>query len=142
MGTRSGLGRAMTDGDPSCWTCGGTGRVRRTQGFFTIERACPVCRPDEQETAARSGYVYILLLTAGVVKIGHTHRHPEDRADEWDLKLLAYARAEDSAKAERQIHEHLARYRKGAYELFEISFRRAVQALETVVGPPTIVHEP
>ncbi|MEM6851678.1 MAG: DnaJ C-terminal domain-containing protein, partial [Pseudomonadota bacterium] len=26
-----------------CRTCGGLGKVRATQGFFTIERACPTC---------------------------------------------------------------------------------------------------
>jgi molecular chaperone DnaJ len=26
-----------------CGTCGGIGRVRATQGFFTIERTCPAC---------------------------------------------------------------------------------------------------
>ncbi|MGO1119476.1 molecular chaperone DnaJ [Rhodovibrionaceae bacterium A322] len=28
----------------SCTTCGGRGRVRAQQGFFTIERACPSCQ--------------------------------------------------------------------------------------------------
>lgn len=27
----------------SCRTCGGAGKVRATQGFFTIERTCPTC---------------------------------------------------------------------------------------------------
>jgi molecular chaperone DnaJ len=27
----------------TCQTCGGNGRVRATQGFFSIERACPTC---------------------------------------------------------------------------------------------------
>ncbi len=27
----------------SCGTCGGRGRVRTTQGFFTMERTCPAC---------------------------------------------------------------------------------------------------
>lgn len=27
----------------TCRTCGGAGKVRATQGFFTIERACPSC---------------------------------------------------------------------------------------------------
>jgi hypothetical protein len=88
-----------------------------------------------QESEGRSGYVYLLDLTAGVIKIG---RHPEDRAKEWGLTLLAYARAEDSADAERRMHEYLARYRKGSYELFEMSFNEAVKALEHVVGKPTI----
>ena len=28
----------------TCGTCGGMGRVRAQQGFFTIERACPTCQ--------------------------------------------------------------------------------------------------
>jgi molecular chaperone DnaJ len=28
----------------SCGTCGGMGKVRATQGFFTIERTCPACQ--------------------------------------------------------------------------------------------------
>ncbi len=28
----------------SCPTCGGMGKVRASQGFFTIERACPACQ--------------------------------------------------------------------------------------------------
>ena len=27
----------------ACATCGGHGKVRQTQGFFTLERTCPVC---------------------------------------------------------------------------------------------------
>jgi len=27
----------------TCGTCGGAGRVRATQGFFTVERTCPTC---------------------------------------------------------------------------------------------------
>jgi hypothetical protein len=130
----------------SCNTCGGTGRVRKSQGFFTLEKPCPSCHPEEsarqQRSAERSGYVYILHMTAGILKIGHTRRHPEDRANEWGLTLLAFARAEDSADAERQMHEYLARYRKGTYELFELSFDEAVVALARIVGAPTIVRSP
>ena len=28
----------------NCDTCGGVGRVRQQQGFFTIERTCPTCQ--------------------------------------------------------------------------------------------------
>jgi hypothetical protein len=125
-----------------CKMCRGTGKIRRSQGFFTLEDPCPACRPAEasraQETRARSGYVYLLQLAAGIIKMGHTHRHPEDRANEWGLTLLAYARSEDSADAEQRIHKYLSRYRKGSYELFEMSISEALRALEQVVGKPTI----
>lgn len=32
----------------TCGTCGGAGRVRAQQGFFTIERACPTCQGQGQ----------------------------------------------------------------------------------------------
>ena len=36
---------AKTGTQPStCPTCGGAGKVRATQGFFTIERTCPSCQ--------------------------------------------------------------------------------------------------
>ncbi len=28
----------------ACRTCGGTGRIRHSQGFFTLERTCPACQ--------------------------------------------------------------------------------------------------
>jgi hypothetical protein len=142
----------MNQPERPCQVCGGTGRIRKTQGFFTLETPCDACpagmafqkhnyQRDESRVSS-SGYVYILLMTAGILKIGHTRKHPEDRADEWGLRLLAYARAEDSADAERRVHTHLARYRKGAYELFEIGFQDAIRALEMVVGRPTILRKP
>lgn len=30
-------------GVTTCETCGGVGRIRRTQGFFTMEQTCPTC---------------------------------------------------------------------------------------------------
>ncbi len=136
--------------EPKCPVCGGVGRIRAQQGFFVIERACPKCNLDgnrapnltAESTPSQSGYVYVLHFSAGILKIGHTRKHPEDRAAEWGLKLLAYARAEDSADAERRVHEHLAGFRQGKYELFEMSFIRAVDALEKIVGTATIVHYP
>ena len=139
-----------SESEPKCSVCGGVGRVRAQQGFFAIEKACPKCNLDgnrarnstAESARPSSGYVYVLHFSAGILKIGDTRKHPEDRAAEWGLKLLAYARAEDSADAERRIHEHLAGFRQGKYELFEMSFMRAIDALETVVGTATIVRYP
>jgi hypothetical protein len=129
-----------------CPTCKGRGRIRVQQSWFSVERSCPTCVPGAQESAktssSRSGYVYILHMAAGILKIGHTARHPKDRAEEWQLELLAYARCEDSADAERRLHQHLRDYRKGAYELFEVSFGDALRALEQVVGSATVVRKP
>ncbi|MCK5385069.1 MAG: molecular chaperone DnaJ [Alphaproteobacteria bacterium] len=38
-------GTGSSDGDNvhNCETCGGNGRIRQQQGFFTIERTCPSC---------------------------------------------------------------------------------------------------
>jgi molecular chaperone DnaJ len=35
---------AMPGGKSSCSTCGGVGQVRRSQGFFSVQTACPSCR--------------------------------------------------------------------------------------------------
>jgi molecular chaperone DnaJ len=36
--------RAEEGGKTTCKTCGGMGQVRRNQGFFAIQTACPTCR--------------------------------------------------------------------------------------------------
>ena len=38
-----GTGSENGGGADTCSTCSGSGRVRATQGFFTIERTCPTC---------------------------------------------------------------------------------------------------
>jgi molecular chaperone DnaJ len=42
--TCSGTGAKPGTKPVSCTTCGGHGKVRASQGFFTIERTCPVCQ--------------------------------------------------------------------------------------------------
>ncbi|MDC0625278.1 molecular chaperone DnaJ [Alphaproteobacteria bacterium] len=39
----SSTGSADKTGPSTCSTCGGQGKVRSTQGFFSIERPCPTC---------------------------------------------------------------------------------------------------
>ncbi|MCZ8375446.1 MAG: molecular chaperone DnaJ [Beijerinckiaceae bacterium] len=39
----SGTGAKPGSKPKTCGTCGGAGRVRATQGFFSIERTCPTC---------------------------------------------------------------------------------------------------
>ena len=39
----SATGSADKTGPRTCSTCGGQGKVRSTQGFFSIERPCPTC---------------------------------------------------------------------------------------------------
>tara|TARA_X000000950_G_scaffold282169_1_gene380492 strand:+ start:541 stop:1671 length:1131 start_codon:yes stop_codon:yes gene_type:complete len=38
-----GTGSSTKDGISTCGTCGGRGRIRASQGFFTVERTCPTC---------------------------------------------------------------------------------------------------
>jgi molecular chaperone DnaJ len=38
-----GSGAEPGTGVTTCETCSGTGRIRRTQGFFTMEQTCPTC---------------------------------------------------------------------------------------------------
>jgi molecular chaperone DnaJ len=40
----SGSGAKAGTSPTSCRTCGGVGKVRASQGFFTIERTCPTCQ--------------------------------------------------------------------------------------------------
>ncbi|WP_417688611.1 molecular chaperone DnaJ [Roseibium sp.] len=40
----SGSGAKPGTSPTTCRTCGGAGRVRAAQGFFTLERACPSCQ--------------------------------------------------------------------------------------------------
>jgi molecular chaperone DnaJ len=40
----SGSGAKAGTSPTACWTCGGVGKVRASQGFFTIERTCPACQ--------------------------------------------------------------------------------------------------
>ena len=39
----NGTGSEDSSGSVSCETCGGHGRIRQQQGFFTVERTCPTC---------------------------------------------------------------------------------------------------
>jgi len=39
----SGSGATPGTGEENCASCGGAGRMRAQQGFFTIERTCPTC---------------------------------------------------------------------------------------------------
>ncbi|WP_321343566.1 molecular chaperone DnaJ [Breoghania sp.] len=42
--TCTGTGAKPGSSPTTCRTCGGAGRVRATQGFFTMERTCPACQ--------------------------------------------------------------------------------------------------
>ncbi len=42
--TCDGSGAKAGTSPTTCRTCGGAGRVRASQGFFTIERTCPACQ--------------------------------------------------------------------------------------------------
>jgi len=40
----SGTGAKAGTGPKTCATCGGAGKIRHAQGFFTLERTCPSCQ--------------------------------------------------------------------------------------------------
>ena len=44
----NGSGASKGSGPVKCSTCGGAGRVRSQQGFFTVERTCPSCHGQGQ----------------------------------------------------------------------------------------------
>src|ERR1700739_1125411 len=52
----SGTGAKAGSKPKACSTCGGAGRIRQAQGFFTLERTCPSCQGRGQmiEDACRS----------------------------------------------------------------------------------------
>lgn len=41
--------RAEPGGKTTCRTCGGVGQVRRSQGFFSVQTACPTCRGEGEQ---------------------------------------------------------------------------------------------
>ena len=44
----NGSGSENSNGVSNCGTCGGSGRTRASQGFFTVERTCPSCNGSGQ----------------------------------------------------------------------------------------------
>jgi hypothetical protein len=116
----------------------------RGDGELDIRRqtysACAQAMLPAIQEQNRRGHIYILQLSKGVLKIGTTKRRPDERAAEWKLTLLAYARARHSTAAERTIHRYLAKLRLGRYELFKIGMPEALQALEALVGTPVVVQ--
>src|SRR3978361_2090560 len=69
----SGTGAKAGTKPKTCSMCGGAGRVRKAQGFFTMERTCPGCQgrgPMIEEAgpslsgAGRAGDLYIFLSLA------------------------------------------------------------------------------
>ncbi|MEX6506359.1 molecular chaperone DnaJ [Jiella sp. M17.18] len=63
----SGSGAAPGTSPKTCPTCGGVGRVRAAQGFFSIERTCPACEGRGQVISDPCG------------KCGGDGRLPEER---------------------------------------------------------------
>jgi len=53
--TCSGTGAKSGTRPANCGTCGGAGKVRAQQGFFTIERTCPTCQGAGQVIANPCG---------------------------------------------------------------------------------------
>jgi molecular chaperone DnaJ len=49
--TCAGSGARPGTSPQTCRTCGGHGKVRATQGFFTIERTCPTCQGRGEQIA-------------------------------------------------------------------------------------------
>jgi len=134
-------GLSLTEGHVvKCRFCGGKKQKKPLLSIFGVRvfisdpyNKVPTDSTNEGHSGAY-GFVYILRFSQNVLKIGHTQRDPSTRAIEWDLPLLAYAPAEDSAEAERAIHTALARYRRGSYELFEVGYSEAVQVVRRLLG--------
>ena len=69
----------------ACRTCGGAGRVRAAQGFFTIERTCPRCRGAAwcsrplPAAAARAGHARDARCRSHPRRRRRRHAHPARR---------------------------------------------------------------
>jgi hypothetical protein len=117
----------VTIGAVFCKTCRGTGVIRQSQGFFTLERPCPSCRPAEaasaQEQAARSGYVYLLQLTPGIIR-------PRLR-----LAILPFARLQ-----RRSLGFHDQRFLRWAFRWRREHNTWKVQSAIPVGPPPPASH--
>jgi molecular chaperone DnaJ len=50
-----GSGAAKGSSPVNCGTCGGHGKVRAQQGFFTVERTCPACQGQGQTISSPCG---------------------------------------------------------------------------------------
>ncbi len=53
--TCEGSGAAAGSEPVNCGTCGGHGKVRAQQGFFTVERTCPACQGQGQTISSPCG---------------------------------------------------------------------------------------
>jgi molecular chaperone DnaJ len=53
--TCDGSGAAKGSSPVNCGTCGGHGKVRAQQGFFTVERTCPACQGQGQTISSPCG---------------------------------------------------------------------------------------
>jgi hypothetical protein len=93
--------------------------------------------------ATRHGYVYLLSNPSmpGLVKIGKTTRKPADRVNELGrasgvptpFRLEAWTWAKDVAKAEREVHQRLAKHRvNDGREFFRIEVDRTLTTARQV----------
>lgn len=86
------------------------------------------------------GFIYILTNSGmpGVVNIGSTGRHPEDRARELSsgdvptpFDVCYYAWSEDAAHDATHLHEFLFDYRNRDTNFFSMSPQQAIHAVES-----------
>ena len=95
----SGTGAKAGTKPKTCSTCGGAGRVRQAQGFFTLERTCPGCQGRGQmiEDACPS----LLGLGAGDAR-AHACRSISRRASRTARASGLPAKARPASAADRR----------------------------------------
>ena len=75
--TCKGTGAESGSGKKTCTTCGGSGQVRRSSGFFSIASACPSCRGEgfiiEKPCKGCGGSGVLKKHQKIKVKIGRAH---------------------------------------------------------------------
>jgi hypothetical protein len=92
------------------------------------------------------GFVYVLTNRAmpGLIKIGFSTRHPNERATElsttgvpFSFEVASFVEVDDPSQMESEIHKRLAKHRVSENrEFFRVAVERAVAIVGEVCGGP------
>ena len=85
----SGTGAKAGTKPKNCSTCGGAGRVRQAQGFFTLERTCPGCQGRGQMIDV-SGAEAVMRYLEYSVLLYHTAKQVRGRTGLYERAVFPY----------------------------------------------------
>ncbi|GJG96840.1 GIY-YIG nuclease family protein [Cupriavidus pauculus] len=135
-------------------SCKAAGHSLRTKSGHCIQ--CDTSKIAYELRSSASGHVYLAHSpSTGLIKIGYTQQHPQDRGQflrneayggiqDWDIKRLAVL-DKDAGKKEFEIHQRLDRfqkpilYKKGAVvvecrEIFSCDLSSAIIIFDEIVA--------